>query len=144
MRNIPKALDQLTWLIASLSSLGVASGILSVAMLSMLIGLHVSSPLGAVSLAGASVIGVALALTKKYQKKLTKVSKLVDIVTSALAVYKMSLFKALNYSRVDEQEFNMLQVLHLEALNDLSTVDHKMEAETRAQLQKVYRKKSMT
>ena len=92
MRNIPKALDQLTRLIASLSSLGVASGILSVAMLSMLISLPVSGPLGAVSLAGASVIGVALALTKKYQKKLTKVSKLVDIVTLALAVYKMSLF----------------------------------------------------
>ena len=30
----------------------------------------------------------------------------------------------------------MLQALHLEALNDLSSVDHKMEAETRAQLQK--------
>ena len=34
-----------------------------------LIGLSMSIPLGAISLAGASVSGVAMALTKKYQKK---------------------------------------------------------------------------
>ena len=52
--------------------------------------LPVSIPLGAVLLAGASVSGVARALTKKYQKKLTKVAKLVDVMTSALAVFEMS------------------------------------------------------
>ena len=45
-----KTLDRLTWLNACSSGLGVASGISSVAMLSMLIGLPVSIPLGAVSL----------------------------------------------------------------------------------------------
>ena len=57
------------------------------AILSTFISLPVNIPLGAVSLAGASVSGVATVLTKKYQKKLAKATKLTDIVTSALAVY---------------------------------------------------------
>ena len=50
----------------------MATGIFSVAMLSTFIGLPVSIPLGAVSLAGASVSGVAMVLTKKYQKEAHK------------------------------------------------------------------------
>ena len=61
----------------------MATGILSVVTLSTFISLPISIPLGAISLAGVSVSGVATALNKKYQKKLTKVTKLVDIVTSA-------------------------------------------------------------
>ena len=97
--------------------------------------LHVTW-LGDVSLTGASVSAVAMALTKKYQKKLVKVTKLVDIMTSALAVFEMSLSKVLNDGKVDEREVNMLQTFHLGALNNLSKVDRKMEAETRTQLQK--------
>ena len=47
-----------------------------------------SIPLGTVSLAGVNISGMATALTKKYQKKLAKVTKLVDIMTSALAVFE--------------------------------------------------------
>ena len=57
------------------------------ATLSTFVGLPVSIPLGAVSLTGASISGVATALTKKYQNKLTKVMKLVNIVTSALGTF---------------------------------------------------------
>ena len=115
-----KTLDQLMWLNACLSSLSVASGISSVAMLSMLIGLSVSIPLGAVSLAGASISSMAMALTKKYQKKLMKVMKLVDIVTSALAVFEMSISRALNDGRVDKWEFTTLQTFHLGVLSELA------------------------
>ena len=59
--------------------------------MSTFIGLPVSIPLDAVSLAGVSVSGMAATLTKKYQKKLTKVTKLVDIVTSVIAIFEMSL-----------------------------------------------------
>ena len=100
-------------------------------MLSMFIGLPVSIPLGAVSPARVSVSGVARELTKKYQKKLPKVMKLTDIVTSALAVFETRVSKLLNDGRVDEQEFAMLQALHLEELNDLSNNGIKMAAETR-------------
>ena len=98
----------------------MASGISSVAMLSTFIGLPVSIPLGGISLAGASVGGMAMVLTKKYQKKLTKVTKLVDIITSALAVFETSISKALNDGKVDEQKFGMLETLHLIALNELA------------------------
>ena len=63
-------------------------------MLSTFIGLPVSIPLGAISLAGVSVSGVAMALTKKYQKKPAKVIKLTDIVTPALAVFRTSVSEA--------------------------------------------------
>ena len=51
-------------------------------------------PLGAISLAGASLSGVTMALTKKYKEKLMKVTKLYDIVTSATAVFETCLSKA--------------------------------------------------
>ena len=96
-----------------------------------------SIPLGAVALAGASVSGVATVLTKKHQKKFTKVTKLVDTVISALAVFETNISKALNNGKIDEQEFQVLQTLHLKIITKLSNVDHKMESETRTQLQKV-------
>ena len=68
-------------------------GISSVATLSTFVGLPVSIPLDAVSMAGVSVSGMATALTKKYQKKLVKFTKLTDIITSALAVFETSISK---------------------------------------------------
>ena len=114
----------------------MATRISSVTTLSTFVGLPVSIPLGAVSLAGASVIGVATALTKMYQKKLTKVTKLVDIVTSTIAVSETSVSKALNNCEIDEREFQVLQELHLKVINELSNVDCRMKSETRNQLQK--------
>ena len=59
----------------------------------MFVGLPVSTPLGTISLAGASVSGIATAITKKYQKKLAKVTKLTDIVTLALTVSQTTVSK---------------------------------------------------
>ena len=123
IQKYTKILDRLIWLNAWASRLSVASGISSVAMLSTFIGLPMLIPLGVVSLAGVSVSGVTTVLTMKYQKKLTKVTKLVDIVTSVIAVFETSVSKALNDGKIDEREFNMLQTLHLKALNKLSKVD---------------------
>ena len=94
-----------------------------------------------VSLAGASVSGVATALTSKYQKKLTKVTKLVDIRTSVKAVFETSISKALNNCETDEREFGILQDLHLKVINKLANVDLKIESETRTQFQKIYWKR---
>ena len=82
-----------------------------------------STPLGAVSLAGASVSGVTTALTSKYQNKLSKVTKLVDIETSAIAAFEMSISKALDNGEIDEREFDMLQELHLKEINELANVN---------------------
>ena len=94
-----------------------------------------SIPLGEVSLAGTSVSGIITSLNSNYQKKLTKVTKLVDIVTLALAVFETSLYKALNNGEIDEGEFQVLQDLHVKEINELANVDRKMETETRTQLQ---------
>ena len=120
----------------SSSSLSVASGISSVATLSTFIGLPVNIPLGAVSLAGVSLSGVTTALTKKYQKKLSKVTKLVDTVTSALAVFETSVSKALDNGKIDEKEFNVLQTLYSKLLNELTDVYLKMGVESRNQFEK--------
>ena len=124
-----------------MSSLNIATGISNVATLSTFIGLPVRIPLGAVSLAGVSVSGVATALTKKYQKKLSKVTKLTDIIMSALAVFERVVSNALKNGKINEEEFNSLQTFHLETINELMGVDHKMEAENRNQFKKVYWKR---
>ena len=81
-------------------------------MFSTFIGLPVSIPLGAVSLAGASVSGATTVLTKKYQKKLSKVTKLTDIIMSAMAVFETCLSKALKNGKIDEEDqFNSLNSL---------------------------------
>ena len=117
----------------------MATEISNVATLSTFIGLPVSIPLGAVSLAGVSVSGVATVLTSKHQKKLSKTTKLVDIITLAISLFETSVSKALNNGKIDEQEFSMLQNLHLRVINNLAKIDHRME--TRTQLQKVYWKR---
>ena len=111
------------------------------ATLSTFIGLPVSIPLGAVSLAGASVSGITSALTKKYQKKLMKVTKLTDIITPAIAVFETCSSKALRNGKIGEEEFNLLQTFHLKTMNELTGVDRKMESENRNQFEKVYWKK---
>ena len=62
--------------------------------------------------------------------------KLVDIVTSAPAVFETSVSKALNNGETDEREFVMLQILYSKSLNELKGVDRNTEAENRNQLQK--------
>ena len=109
--------------------------------LSTFIGLPVSIPLGAASLTGASVSGIISALTKKYQKKLMKVTKLTDIITSAIAVFERVVSKSLKDGKIDEEEFNLLQTFHLKTINELTGIDCKMESENRNQFEKVYWKR---
>ena len=83
------------WLNACSSGISVATGISSVATFATFIGLPVSIPLGAASLTGATASGIISALTKKYQKKLKKVTKLIDIITPALVVFERIVSKSL-------------------------------------------------
>ena len=92
--------------------------------------------LGAASLTGVIASGIISTLTKKYQKKLKKVTRLIDIVTPALVVFDRVISGALKNGVIDEEEFNMIQMLHLETLNELTGVDHRMEAENRSLVKK--------
>ena len=132
-----KILNRLTWLNACSSVISVATGISTVATFATFVRLPVSVVLGAASMTGAIASGIISTLTKKYQKKLKKVTRLIDIVTPALVVFERVISGALLKSGIiDEEEFNTLQTLHLETLNELMGVDRRMEAENRSLVEK--------
>ena len=131
-----KILNRLTWLDACSSRISVATGISSVATFATFVGLPVSMVLGAASMTGAIASGITSVLAKNYQKKLEKVTKLIDIITPALVVFERVISGALKNGIIDEEGFNTLQTLHLETLNKLTGVDRRMEAENRSLVEK--------
>ena len=140
-----KILNRLTWLNACSNGISVATGISSMATFATFIGIPVSAVLGAASMTGAIYSGIISVLTKKYQQKLKKVTRLIDIITPALVVFERVVSGALkngvgpegiSLGGIDEEEFNMLQTLHLETLNELTGVDRRMEAEHRSLVEK--------
>ena len=62
--------------------------------------------------------------------------QLTDIITPALVVFERVVSKSLKDGVIDEEEFNMLQTLHLETLNELTGIDHRMEVENRSLVEK--------
>ena len=131
-----KILNQLTWLNACSSGISIATGISSVATFATFIGLPVNVVLGAASLTGVIASGIISALAKKYQKKLKKITRLIDIITQATVVFDRVISVALKDGIIDEEEFNTLQALHLETLNELTSVDRRMEVENRSLVEK--------
>ena len=119
-----------------MSRISIATGISSIATFTTFIRLPVSVALGAASLMGAIASGIISTLTKKYQKKLKKVTCLIDIVTPALVAFERVISGAMKNGVIDEEEFNTLQTLHLETLNELTGVDRRMEAENRSPVEK--------
>ena len=81
-------MNRLALLNACSSGISVATGISSVATFATFIGIPVSTALGAASMTGAIASGIISALTKKYQQKLKKVTKLIDIATPALIAFE--------------------------------------------------------
>ena len=73
-KKYTKILNRLTWLNTCSSGISVATGISSVATFATFISLPVSISLGVASLAGVIASRIISALTKKYQKKLKKVT----------------------------------------------------------------------
>ena len=131
-----KGLNRLVLLNTCSSRISIATGISSVATFTTFIGLPVSISLGGASLTGAIASGIISMLTKKYQQKLKKVTKLMDIVTPALVVFERVESKSLKDGVIDEEEFNTLQTLHLEMLNKLTGINHRMEPEHRSLVEK--------
>ena len=61
---------------------------------------------------------------------------MIDIITPALVIFERVVSGTLKNGIIDEEEFNMLQTLHLETLNELTGVDRRMEAEHRSLVEK--------
>ena len=131
-----KILNRLIWLNACSSGISIATGISSVATFATFVGLPVSVALGAASLTGVITTGIISTLTKKYQKKLKKVTHLIDIIMRATVIFDRVISAALKDGIINEEEFNTLQTLHLETLNELTGIDCRMEAENRSLFEK--------
>ena len=85
---------------------------------------------------GVIASGIISVLTKKYQQKLKKVMCLIDIVTPALVIFERVVSGSLKNGVINEEEFNTLQTLHFETLNELTGIDRRMEAEHRFLVEK--------
>ena len=133
-----KILNLLTWLNACSSGISIAIGISSVAKFVTFVRIPVSTAMGTASMTGVIASGIISVLTKEYQQKLKKVTKLIDIVTPALVVSERVVSGALKNGVIDGEEFKMLQTLYIETLNELTGVDCRMEAE---QSEKAYWKR---
>ena len=131
-----KILNRLMWLNACSSGISAATGISSVATFATFIRLPVSVALGAESLTGVIASGIISTLTKTYQKKLKKVTKLINIITPALVVFERVISGALKNGVIDEEVFKTIQTLHLETLNELTGVDRRMEVENKSLVEK--------
>ena len=131
-----KILNRLTWLNACSSGISVATGISSVATFATFVRIPVSAVLGAASMTGAIASGIISVLAKKYQQKLKKVTKLIDIIAPALVIFERVVSKSLKDGVINEEEFNMLQMLHIETLNELTGIDHRTEVEHRSLVEK--------
>ena len=59
-----------------------------------------------------------------------------DIVTRPTVVFDRVISAALKDVMINEEEFNTLQTLHLETLNELMGVDRRMETENRSLVEK--------
>ena len=136
-----KILNRLTWLNACSSGISIATGISSVATFATFIEIPVSTEFGAASMTRMIASGIISVLTKKYHQKLKKVTKLIDIVTPGLVVFERVVSGALKNGVIDEEVFNTLQALHLEILNELTGINHRMEAEHRSLVEKAYWKR---
>ena len=101
-----RILNGLMWLNACSSGISIATGISSVATFATFIRIPVSAAMGAASMTGTIASGIILVLTKKYQKKLKKVTKSIDIITPALAAFERAVSGALKNGVIDEEEFN--------------------------------------
>ena len=85
---------------------------------------------------GVIACGIISVLTKKYQQKLKKVMRLIDMVTPALVIFERVVSGTLKNGINNKEEFNMLQTLHLETLIELTGINHRMEAEHRSIVKK--------
>ena len=137
----------MTYIVKCCSSrISIVTGICSVTTFATFIGLPVSTVLGATCLTGVIASGIVSILTKKYKKKLKKVTKLIDIVAPGLVVFERVVSGALKNGvgpertplrAINEEVFNMLQTLHLETLNELMGINRRIEVEHRPLVEKV-------
>ena len=119
------------------SSVGVISGISTIATAFTVIGMPVCASLGVASTVSAYVGGVLLLTSKKYKNKSLKCYELIDKIMSSLATFEVLISLSLqDNSVIDAKEFHKLQILYLQVMADIRNVDRKMKVQTEENFQK--------
>ena len=76
-------------------------------------------------------------VVKKYKNKIIKNNKIHDIITSAIAALEIAISKTLNDGTlIDQLEFNQVQGIYFEAMQNISIVDRKMKLDSQKNFQK--------
>ena len=119
------------------SSIGVISGVSTIATAFTVIGLRISLSLGVVSTVSTCVGAVLLLTSKRYKKKLLKCYELLDKITSSLATFEVLISLSLDDGTViDAKELHKLQTLYLQLMTFIRNIDRKMKVETEENFQK--------
>ena len=116
--------------------LTLSSGIGSIVTFITIVGIPVLAGLFGLSLFDTTVSGFTTTFIRKYQKKLTKVTKLYDTVIPALSVIENKVSEAFKNGNIDEKEFETLQKLYFNVFKDLANIDRKMREEMRVEFEK--------
>ena len=81
--------------------------------------------------------GSLLLISKKYKKKLSKCSELLDKITSSLATFEVLISLSLDDGTViDAKEFHKLQTWYLQLMTHIRNIDRKMKVQTEESFQK--------
>ena len=96
------------------SSVALASGVSTIGMSVIVVGLPISASLGVVSTVSTCVGACLLLTSKKYKKKLLKCCELLDKITTSLATFDTLISLSLDDGNViDAKEFHKLQTSYL-------------------------------
>ena len=119
-RKYKNACNKLPHASRGASSVGIISGISIIETTFTVLGIPISASLGVVSTVLNCVDGILLLTSKKYKKKLLKCCKLIDKITSSLAIFEVLISLSLNDDRIiDAKQFHKLQTLYLQVMADV-------------------------
>ena len=119
------------------SSVALASGVSTIEMSVIVVGIPISVSLGVVSTISTCVGACLLLTSRKYKKKLLKCYELLDKITTSLATYEALISLSIDGgSVIDAKGFHKLQTLYLQLMTYVRNIDRKMKVQTEENFQK--------
>ena len=136
-RKYRNAYNRLQHASTGASTVGVLSGVSTIATAFTVVGLPISASLGVVSTVSTCVGACLLLTSKKYKKKLLKCYELLDKITTSLATFETLISLSIDDgSVIDAKEFHKLQTMYLQLMTHVGNIDWKMKVEMEENVQK--------
>ena len=143
-RNYKKSYNRLLHSSTGASSVALASGVSTIGTSVTILGLPISASLAIVSTVSTCVGACLLLTSKKYKKKLLKCYKLLDKITTSLAIFETLISLSIeDGSVIDAKEFHKLQTFYLQLMTHVRNIDRKMKVEMEQNFQKLSWTKSL-